>query len=280
MPVTNWFALDCTIHTHPKTLRLAELLKIDVDTAVGKLARLWSWAKQNGVEDGDIGFLPPGELADIMRWKKKPAVLLAALTECGFLDKTDSGISMHGWVELNGRLQAKKRADRERKTRGNSADFPRTIQGKSAPTIPDHTRPMVGSGTKAPPPTIAPASGETAEGGIKPYPPGAVKLCAYFEEQCHQISSHPLLNAITASLTDGTTEDMLRTVIDETALAGADSPARYAVKVINRLRDEKIRTLSAFRARQEQHRAKGGKTGGTDGTTDAFDGVELDVTRV
>lgn len=280
MPVTNWFALDCNIHTHPKTLRLAETLKIDVDTAVGKLSRLWSWAKQNGVEDGDIGFLPPSELADIMRWKKKPAVLIDALMECGFLDKTDGGIFMHGWLELNGRLQAKKRADRERKFRGNSVENPRSIQGKSAPTIPDHTKPMVGSGTKAPPPTIAPASGEAAAGGVKPYPPEATKLCVYFEEQCHQIASHPLLNAVTVSLTDGAEEEMLRAVIDDTALAGADSPARYAVKVINRLRDEKIRTLSAFRARQQHHKTKGEKASGTTGADGAFDGVALDVTRV
>ncbi len=149
MATISWFAVDCNVHTHQKTMRLAFALKLDVDTVVGKLSRLWAWAKQNGVEDGNIGWLPDREISDIMRWKKKPAVLIDALVECGFLDRNDNGLSMHGWAELNGKLQSKKREDRERKRRGNSTEIPKESAGVSVenppPTIPYHTLPILSS---------------------------------------------------------------------------------------------------------------------------------------
>lgn len=126
-----WFAIDCNVYTHPKTMRLAETLKLDVDTVVGKLGRLWGWAKLSGNETGEIGFLPDQEIADIMRWKKKPSVLTGALVDCGFLDRTDNGKSIHGWTELNGRMTEQKRKDNDRKRGGKSVEIPRKNSGKS-----------------------------------------------------------------------------------------------------------------------------------------------------
>lgn len=156
MAVITWFAVDCNLYTHPKLMQLAAALKIDADAAAGKLGRLWAWAKQAGNETGDISWMPESEIADIMRWKKKPDALIASLIQCGFLDRTGSGLRIHGWEELNGKLQSKKRADRERKADGKSTENPRKIHGisvenpsgfhgKSAPTIPDHTLPTLSS---------------------------------------------------------------------------------------------------------------------------------------
>ncbi len=164
MTISSWFAIDCNIHTHPKTLKLAGMLHLDVDAVVGKLARLWAWAKQNGVEDGNINWLPESEIADIMRWKKKPSTLITAMEDCGFLDRKDGGFSIHDWFELNGKLQSKRREDRERKRRGNSTEIPQpseeTFHGNSVeegenfrgvsegnplPTIPYHTVPSLSS---------------------------------------------------------------------------------------------------------------------------------------
>lgn len=110
-----WFAVDCNVHTNPKTNRLADMLKLDVDTTVGKLSRLWAWAKSTNNETGDISFLPDQEIADLMRWKKKPSILISALTECGFLDVGNGSKVIHGWTELNGDLCTKRRKDKERK---------------------------------------------------------------------------------------------------------------------------------------------------------------------
>lgn len=110
-----WIALDCNIHTNPKTLELSAVLCLDVDTTVGKLTRLWSWAAQSGNETGDITHLPSEEIAAIMRWKKKPEVLMMALVVHGFIDVTEEKRFLHDWTELNGKMMAKKRFDRERK---------------------------------------------------------------------------------------------------------------------------------------------------------------------
>lgn len=113
----TWFAIDCNLYTHPKMIKLSLCLKTDIDTLVGKLGRLWAWAKLSGNEDGNIGQLPSQEIADIMRWKKNAGALVDALAECGFLDVGEDGIFLHGWAELNGDMTARKRRDRERKIR-------------------------------------------------------------------------------------------------------------------------------------------------------------------
>lgn len=122
-----WIALDCNIYTNPKTLALAEVLNLEVDTIVGKLGRLWSWAKQSGNESGDISYLPDEEIAAIMRWKKKPEILVCSLFSMGFIDITEEGRFLHDWTELNGNLMSKMRYDRERKSQEN----PRKIRGNS-----------------------------------------------------------------------------------------------------------------------------------------------------
>ena len=120
--LTTWFAVDCLVHVSPKVLRFAELLRLDVDTAVGKLTRLWAWAKLAQSEDGALGPLPDAELAGIMRWKKKPDDLVNALILSGLLDTSaDGALYIHGWYEVNGKSAEKARRERERK-RGASRD--------------------------------------------------------------------------------------------------------------------------------------------------------------
>ncbi len=87
----------------------------------------------------------------------------------------------------------------------------------------------------------------------------AKALCCHFEENCHQMRSVPLLNAFTQSLLDGAEPDMIRAVIDETALGNVDKPALYVAAILKKLRGECVRTLSGYRARGEQHKAEGEK---------------------
>lgn len=111
-----WVAVDCCCHTNPKVMALAELLRLDIDSTVGKLCRLWSWAKLAENEDGRIGSLPASELAAIMRWPKKPQALLDALLELNFLEQDPAGgLVLHDWYELNGKSTEKARMDRDRK---------------------------------------------------------------------------------------------------------------------------------------------------------------------
>ena len=111
-----WFGMDCNIFTNPKVLGFAKAAKLDIDTTVGKLGRLYGWAAQCGNETGDISHLPLEEIAAIMRWKKKPEELVEALASNGLLDRTaGGGLSIHHWDEMNGKFMTQKRKDRERK---------------------------------------------------------------------------------------------------------------------------------------------------------------------
>lgn len=114
--MTTWFAMDSMIHLSPQVLDLAGRLGLDVDTTVGKLARLWSWAKLARVESGDLGQIPDRELAAVLRWKKKPSELTEALIAAGVLARTEDGsLFLPDWYETNGKSTEKARKDRERK---------------------------------------------------------------------------------------------------------------------------------------------------------------------
>ena len=120
--LATWFAVDCLVHVSPKVMLFASFLNLDVDTAVGKLTRLWAWAKMAQNESGVLGPLPDAELAGIMRWKRKPDELVDALIHSGLMETTDEGaLCIHNWYEVNGKSAEKARRDRERK-HGTSRD--------------------------------------------------------------------------------------------------------------------------------------------------------------
>lgn len=97
------------------------------------------------------------------------------------------------------------------------------------------------------------------------------KLCAYFEENCHVFNSTPLADTITRCLLEGVAPEVLAAVIDDTALANAGSPAKYAVKIMNDILRAKIRDLSTYRASQEQWRQRRNRTNGRRTQSSAMD---------
>ena len=119
-----WVAVDVRIHTNEKINDLANALGLDVDTTVGKLIRLWAWAKTDEIEDGRIGRIPAAEIAGIMRWNKKPEVLIDRLITCGLLSlEKDGSLWINDWYEYNGKATEQARKERDRKLgklRGNS----------------------------------------------------------------------------------------------------------------------------------------------------------------
>jgi hypothetical protein len=118
----TWLAVDACVHTNPKVMLLASALNLDIDSAVGKLLRLWAWAMASGNEAGDITALPPSELAGIMRWNKKASALYDALLQCGLISEDADGTKrINNWYEMNGSLMEKMREDSKRKFHGNSA---------------------------------------------------------------------------------------------------------------------------------------------------------------
>ena len=123
--MTTWFAMDSMIHLSPQVLDLAARLGLDVDTTVGKLAR---------VESGDLGQIPDRELAAVLRWKKKPSELTEALLAAGVMTRTEDGsLFLPDWYETNGKSTEKARKDRERKNGTSRATEQNRKEQKKTP---------------------------------------------------------------------------------------------------------------------------------------------------
>lgn len=288
-----WIQVNSNLAVHPKTYKLADVLHITCSSVsanivtAGMLVSLWSWAAQTA-PDGNLTACTPRAIADAAGWRRKPETFLQALITTGWVDRDDTTLRIHDWADYasllmeqveNQKTKTKERVKRYRERKANetvtlcvdecngACNVTETLSNAS--TIPNHTIPnLVGTNV----PTTHQTSLTGDEAAVTPYPAEAVMLCEYFEDNCHQVRSLPLLNALTASLESGATADMLRAVIDDTALRGADSPAKYLCRVLETLRGEKIYDLTAFTARQERHKAKGG--GGKHAKTD---GVPTDA---
>ena len=106
-----WIKVQDTLPDHRKVIGAASALKMDKDAFVGKLVRLWLWA----LNHRESGFLRENEaetVAEIMRFKGKPAALMAALLDAGLLDVTEGGYMIHDWQESVGMLMASREEKR------------------------------------------------------------------------------------------------------------------------------------------------------------------------
>jgi hypothetical protein len=98
--------------THTKTRRLCRVLGLKRYEAVGILEMLWHLA---GAErpHGDIGALTDEDIADALDWTGDASVLIAALVDCGWLDKHPKyRLVIHDW-HLHADDTTKKRVQRD-----------------------------------------------------------------------------------------------------------------------------------------------------------------------
>lgn len=269
----TWFAIDCNLYTHPKMLRLSSSLKTDVDTLVGKLGRLWAWAKLSGNENGEIGELPAQEIADIMRWKKGSKALLSALIECGFIDASEDGIFLHGWAELNGNMTAKKRRDNDRKKKesstekpekfhGNSTEIPRKIFGVSE-EIPRTQYSTVQIQEKEIPPGGGISKEPAATSAMIDHDRG--RVLSFLIDNIDKNPSPRCRGDLMGYIRDFGPDLCIR-VMEEAMDAGQDTRKwAYIDKIFKRLYQDKIRTVDDFERRKQD-----GRTGSADGDKDSW----------
>lgn len=149
-----WIQVYSNLRTHPKTYRLAELLRLKNNyEAVGLVVCLWLWASNNA-PNGDLVQYPPSAIAEGIGWRKSPKSLVDGLQEAGWLDKDP--LRVHDWEEyavlLMESLERQKQKTRERvqkhrKERRNVTPKKCNVTGNvtetlcNAPTRPDHTLP-------------------------------------------------------------------------------------------------------------------------------------------
>lgn len=112
-----WFEAHDTMPRHPKTLKLARLLKVDRRYAVGLLHDLFSWGLTAARKDGELTGLEAGDIASALDLPpgKKGEAAVSALVESGYLEFRGNSYYIHDWYDYAGKLMEKRESDRRRK---------------------------------------------------------------------------------------------------------------------------------------------------------------------
>ena len=117
----TWIRVDCALPRHPKVARLSRPLGMSRHETIGGLVDLWTWAVDYGGDDGDLGRYSSEDLVTALAIHQPEALievdLVAALEECGFLDRDGDRLLLHDWLDLQGALVAQREANRERQRR-------------------------------------------------------------------------------------------------------------------------------------------------------------------
>lgn len=112
-----WFEAHQSMAKHPKTLKLARLLKADRRYAVGLLHDLFSWALTAAGKDGRLQGMEAADIAAALdaASEKKGQAFVEALLESGYLEIREGVYYIHDWYDYAGKLMDKREADRRRK---------------------------------------------------------------------------------------------------------------------------------------------------------------------
>jgi hypothetical protein len=140
-----WIESHQALGHHPKTVKLADELGVNILTAVGLIHFLWWWALDYA-PDGVIKSADQRAAAKACLWTKKPEVFWAGLLVAGFVEGSTENESddlvLHDWFDYAGRLIQKRAANVERVRRARHANGTHNERvtnayGTGLPTVPD-----------------------------------------------------------------------------------------------------------------------------------------------
>ena len=131
-----WIKIETCTPDKPEICSLATQLRLDEDTVVGKLVRLWSWAEMNRINPHDLGVTR--EFLDKLVGRKGFAL---ALEQAGWLLETEGKLSFRNFkrhnspVAQNKALTAKRVArHRLRKADGKQKETSKALAHKATET--------------------------------------------------------------------------------------------------------------------------------------------------
>lgn len=119
-----WIKIETATPDKPEICAIATRLRIDTDSVVGKLVRLWSWAEVNRVDGNHIGVTK--EFIDKLVGRKGFA---EALEAAGWLKADEEALQFTNFERHNGnaskiRGQTAKRVERHRQRQPSKAPEP------------------------------------------------------------------------------------------------------------------------------------------------------------
>lgn len=111
-----WFPVYQTLARHPKTLKLARLLKIKRREAVGLLIDIFTWALQSADQDGVFSDLLAEDIAEALDYPRRSKVV-SVLVEAGWLEQVGEQFAVHDWEDYTGSLYVTRAKNREKNKR-------------------------------------------------------------------------------------------------------------------------------------------------------------------
>ncbi|EFC6810691.1 hypothetical protein FD677_07870 [Escherichia coli] len=113
---SNWIKLEVITPDKPEIFRLAEILNIDPDAALGKVIRFWAWADQQMI-DGNADCNARGVTKGAIDRITFMAGFADALIQVGWLVENDGGLSLPNFERHNGKSSKKRAVTNERVTK-------------------------------------------------------------------------------------------------------------------------------------------------------------------
>ncbi|MGM9590203.1 MAG: hypothetical protein ACI3V0_08545 [Faecousia sp.] len=110
-----WIESHQQLANHPKLKRLARLLGVSKQAAIGYLHLLWWWALDYAPQGQIIPPFDTEDVADAVEFDGEPCEIVNALVDSGFLDRNDETLTIHDWYDYAGKLLDKRESDRARK---------------------------------------------------------------------------------------------------------------------------------------------------------------------
>lgn len=249
-----WIELHQEMPRHPKTLALAQALKISRRETVGLLIDLWTWGLNCADETGHLRGITNEGIAMAMDWPgRQAAKLVNALVDCGWIDGENGSYCLHDWADYTSRLsdkrkdaerkrEARKRAKREDKSPenpqnvpGQSADGPRknTVNPRAGITEPNQTKPYIKPTSNNNPASIPVEEDKSGDMAALRCVCGEFSLCVHepSEKEREQLrlllgeyGKPTLLAAIRDAKGKGRSVNYLRTILESWKRTGTAPP--------------------------------------------------------
>lgn len=258
-----WFEAHQTMARHPKTLKLARLIKKDRRYAVGLLHDLFSWALDCAQKDGTLPGMTADDIAAALDFTGKTGLsVVDALIESGYVEKDEPGLyRVHDWYDYAGKFIDKREADRARKRQGTAQEFQRNSNGipteeqrneRGIPiaTVPNLTVPCIEE-------ELEDARARAREEGPKTIWEASAGLALVMNTYLDKINPTPsqtcidTLKAYTESLSAPVVVHAIEIALDD-----RKGTWTYIQAILQRYEKEGLRNMEAVKRSEEDHEAR------------------------
>lgn len=254
-----WFEAHQTMARHPKTLKLARLIKKDRRYAVGLLHDLFSWALDCAQKDGTLPGMTADDIAAALDFTGKTGLsVVEALVESGYVEEDEPGLyRVHDWYDYAGKLAEQREATKRRqqafRKRGRNADVTVTSPLHNAdvtalpyPTVPNHIEEE-----------LEDARARVREEGGKAIWEASAGLALVMNTYLDKINPTPsqtcidTLKAYTESLSAPVVVHAIEIALDD-----RKGTWTYIQAILQRYEKEGLRSMEAVKRSEEDHEAR------------------------